>query len=169
MRARLHEENAAFAAGFAHGMFTGLFDTCRESEEEFVASTSLAPSKTSMLDTVGFPLGESAGFIYDKGVNFGEAFSSASALRTSTPTCAPRPTATMMDIGVARPSAQGQAMISTEHGRDPARAQNAAPAKQDPACKEERSRNHTSLSGQSNPATRIGKSRRTVRGCVALR
>ena len=32
---------------------------------------------------------------------------------TSTPACAPRPVATMMDIGVARPSAQGQAMIST--------------------------------------------------------
>src|SRR5712664_4019979 len=39
--------------------------------------------------------------------------SRASALRTRTPACAPRPTATMMDIGVARPRAQGQAMIST--------------------------------------------------------
>src|SRR5436190_5174008 len=28
--------------------------------------------------------------------------------------CAPRPTATIMDIGVARPSAHGQAMISTD-------------------------------------------------------
>ena len=40
--------------------------------------------------------------------------SSASAFRTSTPAVAPRPTPTMTDIGVARPSAQGQAMISTE-------------------------------------------------------
>ena len=39
--------------------------------------------------------------------------SSASALRTSTPAWAPRPTPITMDIGVARPSAQGQAMIST--------------------------------------------------------
>jgi hypothetical protein len=39
--------------------------------------------------------------------------SSASAFLISTPTCAPRPTPTMIDIGVARPSAQGQAMIST--------------------------------------------------------
>ena len=39
--------------------------------------------------------------------------SSASALRISTPACAPRPTPTMIDIGVARPSAHGQAMIST--------------------------------------------------------
>ena len=39
--------------------------------------------------------------------------SRASAFLISTPACAPRPTPTMIDIGVARPSAQGQAMIST--------------------------------------------------------
>ena len=39
--------------------------------------------------------------------------SRASASRISTPCCAPRPTPTMMDIGVASPSAQGQAMMST--------------------------------------------------------
>ena len=39
--------------------------------------------------------------------------SSASAFLISTPICAPRPTPTMIDIGVASPSAQGQAMIST--------------------------------------------------------
>ncbi len=39
--------------------------------------------------------------------------SSASAFRISTPACAPRPTPTMIDIGVARPSAHGQAMMST--------------------------------------------------------
>ena len=37
----------------------------------------------------------------------------ASAFRNSTPAVAPLPVATMIDIGVARPSAQGQAMIST--------------------------------------------------------
>jgi formate dehydrogenase maturation protein FdhE len=37
----------------------------------------------------------------------------ASASRNSTPACAARPLATMIDIGVARPSAQGHAMIST--------------------------------------------------------
>jgi hypothetical protein len=36
-----------------------------------------------------------------------------SALLMRTPAPAPRPTPTMIDIGVARPSAQGQAMIST--------------------------------------------------------
>ena len=40
-------------------------------------------------------------------------FSIAAASRNSTPCVAPRPVATMIDIGVARPSAQGQAMIST--------------------------------------------------------
>src|SRR5256885_13328936 len=39
--------------------------------------------------------------------------SSASAFLIKTPAWAPRPTPTMIDIGVARPSAQGQAMIST--------------------------------------------------------
>ena len=41
-------------------------------------------------------------------------FSIASASRNSTPCCAARPVATMIDIGVARPSAHGQAMISTD-------------------------------------------------------
>ena len=39
--------------------------------------------------------------------------SKASAFLIRTPAWAPRPTPTMIDIGVARPSAQGQAMIST--------------------------------------------------------
>ena len=39
--------------------------------------------------------------------------SKASALLTRTPARAPRPTPTMIDIGVASPSAHGQAMIST--------------------------------------------------------
>ena len=38
----------------------------------------------------------------------------ASASRNSTPACAARPVATMIDIGVASPSAHGQAMISTD-------------------------------------------------------
>ena len=40
--------------------------------------------------------------------------SSASALRINTPDCAPRPIATTTEMGVASPSAQGQAMISTD-------------------------------------------------------
>ncbi len=38
------------------------------------------------------------------------------------PICAPRPVPTMIDIGVARPSAQGQAMISTETAATKAKA-----------------------------------------------
>ena len=38
---------------------------------------------------------------------------SASAFRTRTPALAPRPIATITDIGVAKPKAQGHAMIST--------------------------------------------------------
>ena len=41
------------------------------------------------------------------------ACSSAAALRISTPSCAPRPVPTMIAVGVARPSAHGQAMTST--------------------------------------------------------
>ena len=37
----------------------------------------------------------------------------ASPLRNSTPISAPRPVPTMMEVGVAKPMAQGQAMIST--------------------------------------------------------
>ena len=39
--------------------------------------------------------------------------SSAAPFLMSTPSCAPRPVPTMMDMGVARPMAQGQAMTST--------------------------------------------------------
>jgi hypothetical protein len=39
--------------------------------------------------------------------------SSAAALRTNTPAWAPRPVATMIEIGVASPKAQGQAMMRT--------------------------------------------------------
>ena len=38
----------------------------------------------------------------------------AAASRNSTPFVAPLPVATMIDIGVASPKAQGQAMISTD-------------------------------------------------------
>ena len=40
--------------------------------------------------------------------------SSASASLIKTPACAPRPAAVVIEIGVARPNAQGQAIISTE-------------------------------------------------------
>ena len=58
------------------------------------------------------PLGQRAGLVDDE-VSTLRRFSIAAASRNSTPEVAPRPVATMMDMGVARPSAQGQAMINT--------------------------------------------------------
>ena len=46
-------------------------------------------------------------------VSICRSVSSASASRNSTPLVAARPLATITDIGVASPSAQGHAMIST--------------------------------------------------------
>src|SRR3989344_5634270 len=43
--------------------------------------------------------------------------SMAAASLNNTPCVAPFPVATMMDMGVAKPSAQGQAMISTDTAR----------------------------------------------------
>src|SRR5215813_13145797 len=57
-------------------------------------------------------LGQGAGLVDDEGIDF-SINSRASAFLTRTPTCAPRPVPTMIDIGVARPRAQGQAMMST--------------------------------------------------------
>ena len=64
-------------------------------------------------DDLGLALGQGAGLVDDERVDLLQR-SSASAFLISTPACAPRPTPTMIDIGVARPSAHGQAMISTE-------------------------------------------------------
>ena len=46
-------------------------------------------------------------------VSIFSSVSSASALRIKMPAIAPRPVPTMIDIGVARPSAQGHAMMRT--------------------------------------------------------
>ena len=46
------------------------------------------------------------------------ACSRAAPFLISTPSCAPRPVPTMMDMGVARPMAQGQAMTSTATNTD---------------------------------------------------
>ena len=46
-------------------------------------------------------------------VSIRRSVSSASASRNNTPLVAARPLATMTDIGVASPNAQGQAMMST--------------------------------------------------------
>ena len=62
---------------------------------------------------LGPALGQRPGLV-DTSVSTFSSRSSASAFLISTPSPAPRPTPTMIDIGVARPSAHGQAMISTD-------------------------------------------------------
>ena len=61
----------------------------------------------------GFPSVNVPGLVDDEGVDPARSASSAAASRTSTPADAPRPAPTMIAIGVASPSAHGQAMMRT--------------------------------------------------------
>jgi hypothetical protein len=73
------------------------------------------PGKFSVVEnatTFGFP-SVSVPVLSKTMVSTFSIVSSASAFLMSTPSCAPRPVPTMIDIGVARPSAHGHAMIST--------------------------------------------------------
>ena len=75
-------------------------------------SVSSKPSAGTIATTFGLP-SVSVPVLSTTSVSTFSMRSSASAFLISTPACAPRPTPTMIDIGVARPSAQGQAMMST--------------------------------------------------------
>ena len=75
-------------------------------------SLSLAPGTARTLVTRGRP-SVTVPVLSRTRVSARPSASSAAASFTSTPARAPRPTATITDIGVARPSAHGQAMIST--------------------------------------------------------
>ncbi len=75
-------------------------------------SLSDTPSLGTMAVTFGLP-SVSVPVLSRTSVSTASSRSSACASRISTPACAPRPMPTMIDIGVASPSAQGQAMIST--------------------------------------------------------
>jgi hypothetical protein len=76
-------------------------------------SSSLRPAERTRRSKLRPALGQRAGLVDDEVSTFAMR-SSASASLISTPACAPRPVAVMIDIGVARPSAQGHAMISTD-------------------------------------------------------
>ena len=76
------------------------------------SSASSNPAPGTIATTFGLP-SVSVPVLSTTSVSTFSMRSSASAFLISTPACAPRPTPTMIDIGVARPSAQGQAMIST--------------------------------------------------------
>ena len=75
-------------------------------------SSSAKPAAGTIATTFGLP-SVSVPVLSTTSVSIVSIRSSASAFLIRTPACAPRPTPTMIDIGVARPSAQGQAMIST--------------------------------------------------------
>jgi hypothetical protein len=57
-------------------------------------------------------LGERAGFVHDQRIDFLHVLERFGILDQNAKPGS-RPTPTMIDMGVARPSAQGQAMIST--------------------------------------------------------
>ena len=91
-------------------MFAGALDGRRE-PQHLVGGEALGAGTTAVTDgrpSVSVPV------LSTTSVSTRSRRSSASAFLISTPSAAPRPTPTMIDIGVARPSAQGQAMISTE-------------------------------------------------------
>ena len=90
---------------------------CSLPRSRLAASRRISPSGTlpsaATADRVGLP-SVNVPVLSITSVSTFSSRSSASALRIRMPAAAPRPTPTMIDIGVARPSAQGQAMISTE-------------------------------------------------------
>ena len=90
------------------GMFAAALHAARRAAAlRFVESGAGSTATTFGLPSVSVPV------LSMTSVSIFSMRSSASAFLISTPACAPRPTPTMIDIGVARPSAQGQAMIST--------------------------------------------------------
>ena len=76
-------------------------------------SSAVQPFAGSTAVTRRLALGQRAGLVDDERVGACRAVSSASAFLIRTPTRARGRSPTMIAIGVARPSAHGQAMIST--------------------------------------------------------
>ena len=83
-------------------------DTGREPEQSLLSN----PGAVTISITAGLP-SVSVPVLSTTSVSILSIRSSASAFLIRTPACAPRPTPTMIDMGVASPSAQGQAMIRT--------------------------------------------------------
>ena len=80
--------------------------------ERGAARSRRSPRAATMLASSGRP-SVSVPVLSTTSVSTWRSASIASASRKSTPAPRPRPVATMIDIGVASPSAHGQAMIST--------------------------------------------------------
>ena len=83
-------------------------DAAKVSSASAVTPASGNTARSSGLPCVSVPV------LSKSSVSTSASCSSTSALRMSRPACAPRPVATMIDIGVASPSAHGQAMITTD-------------------------------------------------------
>src|SRR5437868_1150397 len=75
-------------------------------------SCSLQGAMTKTLSSAGWPR-VSVPVLSSTRVSISRSASTALASRKSTPSCAPRPLETMIEIGVASPKAQGHAMINT--------------------------------------------------------
>ena len=89
-------------------MLARRFDRGDQGEQFVLAEALGGATATSLgLPSVSVPV------LSTTSVSTFSSVSSASAFLISMPFCAPLPVPTMIDIGVARPSAQGHAMIST--------------------------------------------------------
>ena len=85
---------------------------CSKLAAKVTSAFSSKPSAASTVTSLGLP-SVSVPVLSTTKVSTLRSSSMASAFLKSTPALAALPVATMMDIGVARPSAQGQAMMST--------------------------------------------------------
>ena len=89
---------------------------CSQARSTAAASRSTSASAQPPAGTIhghaGAALGQGAGLVHDQGVDLLQPLQRPAFL-ISTPSLAPRPTPTMIAIGVASPRAHGQAMIST--------------------------------------------------------
>jgi hypothetical protein len=86
---------------------------CSLARSRLAASRSTSLLSSAMTDTTRGRPSVSVPVLSTTKVSTFSNNSSASALRIKMPAVAPRPVATITDMGVARPSAQGQAIIST--------------------------------------------------------
>jgi len=91
-------------------------------ESPFSAGLTAKPGATAISRKLGLPTVR-VPVLSTIRVSMRRRVSIASASRNNTPDCAALPVATITDIGVARPSAHGQAMISTDTALSTAKTQ----------------------------------------------
>ena len=108
----IHERDSALLGtgddGGGERMLAHVLEACDQPQQRCSSIESALTTVTSRgLPSVSVPVLSTTSVVTFSRI------SSASALRISTPASAPRPVPTMIDIGVARPSAHGHAMIST--------------------------------------------------------